>query len=97
MSNAAVSRPVAVKIDEETKARVKRLAESRQRSAHWLMREAITQYVEREEKREAFRQDALKAWEEYQRTGLHLTGEEVEAWMKQLEAGHDVEPPECHV
>ena len=59
---AAAIRPVAIKIDEEIRARVKRLADARHRTAHWLMREAITQYVEREEKREAFRQDTLKAW-----------------------------------
>lgn len=33
-----------------------------------IMREAIAQYVEREEKREALRQDAMQAWEDYQRT-----------------------------
>ncbi len=31
------------------------------------------QYVDREEKREAFRQDTLKAWEDYRTTGLHAT------------------------
>ena len=62
---AAAIRPVAIKTDEGVRARVKRLADARHRTAHWLMREAITQYVEREEKREAFRQDTLKAWEEY--------------------------------
>ncbi|MBK6613268.1 ribbon-helix-helix protein, CopG family [Ottowia sp.] len=93
---AAVVRPVAIKIDEDIKARVKRLAEARHRTAHWLMREAITQYVEREEKRETFRQDTLKAWEEFRATGLHVTAEEADAWLEQLEQGSDVEPPECH-
>jgi predicted transcriptional regulator len=50
----------------------------------------------RKAKREAFRQDTLKALEEYLATGLHLTAEEVEAWLLQLEQGNDVEPPECH-
>jgi predicted transcriptional regulator len=31
---------------------------------HWHMREAIRQYLDREESREAFRQDALRAWEQ---------------------------------
>lgn len=57
-------RPVAIKIDDETKARVKRLAAARHRTAHWLMREAITQYVESEENREAFRQDTINARDE---------------------------------
>ena len=34
------------------------------------MRHAINQYVEREEKRAAFRQDAVAAWDAYQAAGL---------------------------
>ncbi len=94
---AAAVRPVSIKIDEEIKARVKRLADARHRTSHWLMREAITQYVDREEKREAFRQDTLKAWEEYRTTGLHVTADEADAWLAQLEQGNDIEPPACHV
>ena len=56
----------------------------------------LLQFVEREEKREAFRQDAIKAWDEYRLTGLHVTAAEADAWMAKLEAGQDVEPPECH-
>ncbi len=96
MSTAAI-RPVAIKIDADIKERVKRLADARQRTPHWLMREAISQYVEREEKRESFRQDAIKAWDEYQATGLHATLEEADTWLEKLEAGQDIEPPECHV
>jgi predicted transcriptional regulator len=95
MTTAAV-RPVAIKIDEDMKARVKRLADARQRTSHWLMREAIAQYVDREEKREAFRQDTLKAWEAYRTTGLHVTADEADAWLAQLEEGNDIEPPACH-
>ena len=90
------ARPVAIKIDPDIKERVQRLATARQRTPHWLMREAISQYVEREEKREAFRQDGIRAWNEYQATGRHLTGEEADAWLARLESGQDVEPPECH-
>ncbi|MDP3287694.1 MAG: ribbon-helix-helix protein, CopG family [Methyloversatilis sp.] len=94
---ASTARPVAIKIDDDIRMRVKRLADARQRTPHWLMREAITQYVEREEKRETFRQDTLKTWEAYRATGLHLTGEEADAWLARLEQGNDAEPPECHV
>ena len=96
MTTAAV-RPVAIKIDTDIKERVKRLAEARHRSPHWLMREAISQYVEREEMRDAFRQDAIRAWDEYQATGLHVTLAEADAWLTKLESGRDLEPPECHV
>ncbi len=96
MTTASV-RPVAIKIDDTIKARLKRLAAARQRTPHWLMREAITQYVVREEQREAFRQDTLAAWEHYRNTGLHLSGSEADAWLEQLEQGNDIEPPACHI
>lgn len=86
----------SLRLDPEMKERVQRLAAARRRSAHWLMREAIEQYVEREEKREQFRQDALAAWDEYQKTGLHVTAEEADAWLAELEAGEDADAPECH-
>ena len=95
MTTAAV-RPVAIKIGEDIKVRVKRLAEARHRTSHWLMREAITQYVDREEKREMFRQDTLKAWQAYRDTGLHVTAAEADVWLSELEQGNDIEPPECH-
>ena len=41
--NATSIRPVAIKIDEDTRDRVKRLAEARHRSSHWMMLEAIRQ------------------------------------------------------
>jgi predicted transcriptional regulator len=63
---------------------------------HWLMREAIEQYVTREEQRESFRQEAHDAWRDYQETGRHVTGDEADAWLAKLEAGGDIDPPKCH-
>jgi predicted transcriptional regulator len=40
---------VAVKLNDETKARIKHLATVKQRSAHWLMREALETYLAIEE------------------------------------------------
>ena len=95
--SSTVSRPVAVKLAPLTRERLKRLADAKHRTPHWLMREAIEQYVDQEEKREAFRQDGTRAWEAYRASGLHVTHVEADAWLEQLEAGNDMEPPECHV
>ncbi len=86
----------SIKLDEDLKGRVQHLAESRQRSSHWIMREAIAQYVEREERREAFRQDTLKAWEEYRETGLHATAAEVDSWLAGWGGEEELPAPECH-
>jgi predicted transcriptional regulator len=90
-------RSTTLKIDQVIKERVKRLADARHRTPHRVMLDAISEYVEREEKREAFRQDGIRAWEEYQATGLHVTHDEADAWLAKLEQGQDVEPPACHV
>lgn len=90
------STPLAVRLTEPLKARIRTLSDQRRRPVHWLMREAIEQYVAREEKREAFRQEALDAWDHFQSTGLHVTGAEADAWLAELEAGQDVEPPRVH-
>ena len=94
---AITLRPISVKLEDELRERIKGIADARRRTTHRLMREAIQQYVEREEKREALRQAALQAWQEYQVTGLHVTGDEADAWLAKLAEGQDVEPPRCHV
>ena len=86
----------SVKLDDDLKNRLQDLANARRRTPHWIMREAIRDYVEREEKRETFKQDALNAWKSYQENGLHLTLEEAEVWLAKLEAGENVELPKCH-
>lgn len=87
---------VSVKIDDALKDRVQHLASSRQRSPHWIMREAIIRYVEQEEARESVKAAAVAAWEGYQLTRLHATFEEADAWLAKLELGEKAQPPECH-
>jgi predicted transcriptional regulator len=65
----------------------------------WVARtdvEEVEQYIEREERREQLRQDALAAWTEYQATGRYVTGDEADAWLARLEADGDAEPPPPH-
>ncbi|MBB3916165.1 MULTISPECIES: CopG family ribbon-helix-helix protein [Rhizobium] len=88
--------PTSLKLDDELKGRVQQLAEVRRRSSHWIMREAIAQYVEREEKREALRQQTLNAWDEFQVSGLHVTGDEVENWLSTWGTDDELPTPECH-
>jgi predicted transcriptional regulator len=87
---------VAFELDARIKTRLERLAKARRRSMASLLREAIRQYVIREERRERFDRDALSALREYEETGLHVTQEEMEAWFARLEAGENAEPPKPH-
>ena len=86
----------SLKIDDTLKNRVQHLASQRRRSAHWIMLEAIQQYVEREEARENFKQEALASWSAYQETGRHLTGQEVRTWLDTWGTDDEQAAPMCH-
>jgi len=86
----------SVKLDEDLKSRIQNLADLRHRSSHWIMREAIRDYIEREEAKESFKQEALASWKAYQETGKHLTGKEVSDWLGTWGTEHEKEIPECH-
>jgi predicted transcriptional regulator len=90
------SSTTSLKLDIEMKERVQHVAAAQRRSSHWIMREAIAEYVTRAEKRQQFKQDALDAWAEYERTGLHVTEAEADAWLTKLALGEDASIPECH-
>lgn len=94
--SAAPVRIEAVDIDPEIRDRLRRLADARNRSEQGLVRDAIAEYLEREESRSAFHQDAIAAWSEYRSNGLHATDAEADAWLARLESGDDIEPPACH-
>lgn len=85
-----------VKLDDDLKTRLRQLATSKQRSAHWLMVQAIRDYVEREERREQLLREAREAWDQYQATGLHISGEEARAWLDSWGTEAETDPPECH-
>lgn len=87
---------VSIKIDDDVRERVRRLAEARQRTPHWIMREAIHEYVEREEARESFHREATESWTEYQETGKHLTGLEIRSWLAKWGTADEQAVPECH-
>jgi predicted transcriptional regulator len=72
----------AVKLDDETYTRLKALAEVWQRSPHWLMKEAIRQFIDREEEAEQIRRETLERWERFEATGEGVEHEAVEAWLE---------------
>jgi predicted transcriptional regulator len=86
----------SIKINDALKDRVQHLANQRRRSPHWIMLEAIQQYVEREEAQESFKQEAVASWAAYQETGLHLTGQEVRSWLNTWGTDNEKAIPECH-
>ncbi len=86
----------SVNLDDDLKNRLQQLADTRQRPAHWIMRQAIRDYVEREEARDRFKQEALQSWTAYQETGQHLTGQEIYDWLETWGTDQETAIPQFH-
>lgn len=78
-----------IKLDDETRARLKALAEKRNRSPHWIMRTAIESYLKHEEAYEREKSEDMARWEDYVTTGKAIENNKVEAWLHNLEQGKD--------
>jgi predicted transcriptional regulator len=72
----------AIKLDDATYNRLQVLAEARQRSPHWLMKEAIRQFLEREEEAERTRRETMERWERFEASGETVSHDVVEAWLE---------------
>lgn len=71
----------AVKLDDSTVDRLKVLGETRLRSPHWLMKEAIRQFLDREEAAEQIRLDTLQRLAQYEADGKTISHDVVDAWL----------------
>ncbi len=78
---------LGVKVDESLQKRLRALAEVKDRSTHWLIKQAIDQYVAREEAIERDRREDRERWEHYALTGHSVTNPEATAWLDELANG----------
>ena len=76
-----------IKLDDDTQRRLKDLAAKRDRSPHWLMRTAIDDYLDREEKYELEKSEDMKRWENYELTGQAIDNSSVTTWLQKLADG----------
>lgn len=90
------SKPISIKLDETERTALSRVAEARKRSAHFIAREAIRDYLQRAERRQSFIADADAAWRGYQDTGPHITLDEFSKWVDEVQENPAAEMPVCH-
>ena len=87
---------VSVKLDPSDRERISALASTKKRTPHYLMKEAIREYIEREESRQNFINAAERSYEHYKETGLHISLDEFSAWVDDVEKKPDAPMPVCH-
>jgi len=84
---------VSVKLPDETKSRLDRLAAAKGSSPHAFMVEAIEARVDAEEKHDAFVASALRSRERLKKTGKAYDGDEVIAYMRAKMRGEKAAKP----
>lgn len=73
-----------IKLDPETHERLKYLAEAKDRSVHWLMKEAIGRYVTTEEKYEREKAEDETRYQRYLDTGTHISNKDMMEFLDSL-------------
>jgi predicted transcriptional regulator len=49
-----------------------------------------------DKRRAELQQAAMRAWREFEATGMHISASEADAWLAKLERGEAAEPPAAH-
>lgn len=88
-------KPMAIKLPQQDRERLQQLGLTKKRSAHWLAKEAISQFLDREEAAERFKQEALARWEDYCHSGKSVPHDAVMKWLDSWGTDHELEPPKC--
>ncbi len=76
--------------------RLRQVAVRKEQTPDQIIRAALEQYIERQEAQRGFVEEAEASWEHYQRTGLHVTGDEFFEWLGRLGTEAETDFPECH-
>ena len=77
---------MGVKLEDETRNRLKVLGKRKERSPHWLMLRAILEYLDREEAYESEKQEDFQRWQQYLDTGETISHEKVKTRLNDLAA-----------
>lgn len=85
--------PKVVKLDRKTTHRLERLGHAKERSPHYLMKEAIVRYLDQEEYNEKINQETLMRWREAE-TGHVVTHEAMNQWLNTWGSDDEDERPE---
>ncbi|MBX2809845.1 MAG: ribbon-helix-helix protein, CopG family [Cellvibrionaceae bacterium] len=72
---------LGVRLDEQLESRLEALAEKTQRSKSYLAKEALTLYIEEEERKQRENDLTVARWEEYQETGETVSNDDMMKWL----------------
>lgn len=83
-----------IRIPDELKVRLSRIAEQEGTSTHGFILEAIAEKADAVERRQAFHAEALQRLARMRETGMGISWEDMQRYLDARMAGEDVPPPE---
>jgi predicted transcriptional regulator len=87
--NASLTqKTVALRLNEDIQKRLQLLGKVRDRSPHYLMKEAVERYLTNEEAKEEEKRILQERWETYQLSDVSYTQDQVEAQISEMIAAN---------
>jgi predicted transcriptional regulator len=88
--------PMSLRLDNDLRERLNKIAHAQKRTAHALARDAVSRFVVQEEKAAAWNASCQASLAEYQETGLHITHDELDTWLDTWGTTPETPGLECH-
>jgi len=85
--------PVSLRLPEDVKKRVEKLAKAQDVTPHGFMLDAIREKLEADETRAVFQEEAKRRLERMKRTGAGIPAEEVFEYLQQRAEGAPAKRP----
>jgi len=95
MPNSTTSGITSVKLGHR-KSDLAQIAGLQKRTVHSLVIEAVDRYIEQTQAKMRYEAQAIRSYENYQATGLHVTLDELQDWASSLDSLTPKPLPLCH-
>lgn len=95
MPNSTTSGITSVKLGHR-KSDLAQIAGLQKRTVHSLVIEAVDRYLEQTQAKMRYEAQAIRSYENYQATGLHVTLDELQEWANSLDSITPKPLPLCH-
>lgn len=84
---------MGVKLDIDTRTRLKELSTLKERTPHWMMKKAVLEYLEREEAKEREKIEDQKRWARYEARGRAIPQKQVDKWLNSIGTKNELPCP----
>jgi predicted transcriptional regulator len=96
MTMTITIQPMSIRLEPTEREILRKIAVREKRTAHSLAIEGVRAIIRQKERDHAFNQSCLDSYNNFLETGLHVTHDEVSAWMDSWGSENELPMPTCH-